>query len=243
MKRNLSILIVFVFVSVSFAFGQSEKKAVRQGNKEYKNGEYLDSEISYRTAIDKNPDSFKGNFNLGDALYKQEKFDEAVQVFEDVSNLDIDPKEKANVYHNLGNSLYKQENYAESVEAYKKALKHNPNDMETKYNLAQAQRLLMNQEEQQENDSDGEGDENEEEQDEQQQEQDKEDDGDEQQNQQDQQDEQQEKNEQNEQQQQNISPEDARRMLEAIQNNEQQVQERVKEEKAKQAKIKVEKNW
>ncbi len=243
MKRNLSILIVLVFVSVSFAFGQSEKKAVRQGNKEYKNGEYLDSEISYRTAIDKNPDSFKGNFNLGDALYKQEKFDEAVQVFEDVSNLDIDPKEKANVYHNLGNSLYKQENYAESVEAYKKALKHNPNDMETKYNLAQAQRLLMNQEEQQENDSDGEGDENEEEQDEQQQQQDKEDDGDEQQNQQDQQDEQQEKNEQNEQQQQNISPEDARRMLEAIQNNEQQVQERVKEEKAKQAKIKVEKNW
>lgn len=243
MKRNLSILIVLVFVSVSFAFGQSEKKAVRQGNKEYRNGEYLDSEISYRTAIDKNPDSFKGSFNLGDALYKQEKFDEAVQVFEDVSNLDLDPKEKANVYHNLGNSLYKQENYAESVEAYKKALKHNPNDMETKYNLAQAQRLLMNQEEQQENDSDGEGDENEEEQDEQQQEQDKEDDGDEQQNQQDQQDEQQEKNEQNEQQQQNISPEDARRMLEAIQNNEQQVQERVKEEKAKQAKIKVEKNW
>ena len=238
MKRNLSILIVIIFVPVSFAFGQSERKAVRQGNKEYRSGEYLDSEISYRTAIDKNPDSFKGSFNLGDALYKQEKFDEAVQVFEDVSNLDLDPKEKGNVYHNLGNSFFKQEKYAESVGAYKKALKHNPNDMETKYNLAQAQRLLMNQEKQQESDSDGEGDENDEEQDQQQeQEQDKEEEGD------NKQDQQERENEQNEQQQQKISPEDARRMLEAIQNNEQQVQERVKEEKAKQAKIKVEKNW
>ncbi|MFP4556393.1 MAG: tetratricopeptide repeat protein [Bacteroidales bacterium] len=252
MKRSIYIIIVILFVSVSVTYGQSERKAIRQGNKEFKNGDYLDSEISYRTAIDKNPESFKGSFNLGDALYKQEKYDEAAQIFDDITNLDIDSKKKAKVFHNLGNSLFKQENYAESIEAYKNALRQNPNDVETKHNLAQAQRMLKNQEEQQDSDSDGDGDDEDDDQNDNQQEQDNEDEGDDNQqekdnqdegddNQQDQEDPNDPKNQQDQEQQ--ISPEDARRMLEAIQNNEKEVQERVKEEKAKQAKIKVEKNW
>ena len=132
---------------------------------------------------------------------------------------------------------FKQENFGESVEAYKNALRHNPNDMETKYNLAQAQRMLNEQQQQQDQDQDGEGEDNKQDD---KKDQDKQDDkkDDKNQDQQDKKD--QQKQEQQEQQ---ISPEDARRMLEAIQNNEQKIQDRVREEQARQAKVKVEKNW
>lgn len=236
--RNLLIVVSLLLIA-TIAFAQSERKAVRQGNKEFKKGEYLDSEISYRSALELNRSSFKANFNLGDALYKQEKFEQAAQIFEDLATLNLDPIDKAKVFHNLGNSHFKKEKFAESVEAYKNALRHNPNDMETKYNLAQAQRMLNQQDQQQQDqDKDGEGDDKK--QDDKQDQQDKQDDkkDDKNQDQQDKQDQQKQ-----EQQQQQISPEDARRMLEAIQNNEQKIQDRVREEQARQAKVKVEKNW
>lgn len=236
--RNL-LIVVSLLLMATIAFAQSERKSVRQGNKEFKKGEYLDSEISYRSALELNPSSFRANFNLGDALYKQEKFEQAAQIFEDLATLNLDPIDKAKVFHNLGNSHFKGEKFAESVEAYKNALRHNPNDMETKYNLAQAQRMLNQQDQQkQDQDKDGEGDDNK--QDDKQDHQDKQDDkkDDKNQDQQDKQDQQKQ-----EQQQQQISPEDARRMLEAIQNNEQKIQDRVREEQARQAKVKVEKNW
>lgn len=234
--RNL-IIVVSLLLIATIAFAQSEKKAVRQGNKEFKKGEYFDSEISYRSALDINPSSFKANFNLGDALYKQEKYEQAAQIFEDLASLNLDPVDKAKVFHNLGNMHFKQENFGESVEAYKNALRHNPNDMETKYNLAQAQRMLNEQQQQQDQDQDGEGEDNKQDD---KKDQDKQDDkkDDKNQDQQDKKD--QQKQEQQEQQ---ISPEDARRMLEAIQNNEQKIQDRVREEQARQAKVKVEKNW
>lgn len=236
--RNL-LIVVSLLLMATIAFAQSERKSVRQGNKEFKKGEYLDSEISYRSALELNPSSFKANFNLGDALYKQEKFEQAAQIFEDLATLNLDPIDKAKVFHNLGNSHFKGEKFAESVEAYKNALRHNPNDMETKYNLAQAQRMLNQQDQQQQDqDKDGEGDNKK--QDDKQDQQDKQDDKKDDKNQ-DQQDKEDQKKQ--EQQQQQISPEDARRMLEAIQNNEQKIQDRVREEQARQAKVKVEKNW
>lgn len=233
LRTTLLLLISLLIVSLT-VFAQSEKKSVRQGNREFKKGEYLDSEISYRSALELNPSSIKGNFNLGDALYKQEKYEDAAKIFEDLSSLNIDSQEKANIYHNLGNTYFNNQKFAESVEAYKNALRNNPSDIETKYNLAQAQRMLTQQEQQQDQNGEGENDDNKDDQDKEQDQ--KQDDNQEDKDQQD-------KKDKPQDQEQQISPEDARRMLEAIQNNEQKVQDRVREEQARQAKVKVEKNW
>lgn len=237
MLRSTLLLIATLLVITSVVYSQSERKSVRQGNREFKKGEYLDSEISYRSAVELNPSSIKGNFNLGDALYKQEKYEDAAQIFDELSSLDIDPADKAKIFHNLGNSFFKNQKFSESVESYKNALRNNPNDIETKYNLAQAQRMLSQQQQQQNQDGEGENDQNKDDKQENDQNKDQQDKQDKN-NQQDQQQDQQKQD-----QEQQISPEDARRMLEAIQNNEQKVQERVREEQARQAKVKVEKNW
>lgn len=238
-----TIAFVASLLMVFNAFSQSEKKAIREGNREYKKGEFIDSEISYRSALENNPSSFKGNFNLGDAMYKQEKFEEASKVFEDLSEVNLSPKEKAEVYHNLGNSYFKQEKYPESIEAYKNALRNVPDDLETKYNLAQAQRKLIQQ--QQNNQGEGESQKNQDKNENQENKQDKQDENKDDNKKQEQQQNQQQQNQENQQQQnqQQISPEDARRMMEALQNNEKNIQDRVKEQQAKAAKVKVEKNW
>ncbi|HRX68517.1 MAG TPA: tetratricopeptide repeat protein [Tenuifilaceae bacterium] len=240
-----TIAFVASLLMVFNAFSQSEKKAIREGNREYKKGEFIDSEISYRSALENNPSSFKGNFNLGDAMYKQEKFEEASKVFEDLSEVNLSPKEKAEVYHNLGNSYFKQEKYPESIEAYKNALRNVPDDLETKYNLAQAQRKLIQQQQQQNNQGEGESQKNQDKNENQENKQDKQDENKDDNKKQEQQQNQQQQNQENQQQQnqQQISPEDARRMMEALQNNEKNIQDRVKEQQAKAAKVKVEKNW
>lgn len=229
-------LIYLLLISIDIA-AQTEKKSVRQGNREFKKGDFIDSEVSYRSAIELNPSSLKGNFNLGDALYKQEKFEDAAQIFEDLSSLDIEPTDRAKIFHNLGNTYFQKQKFAESVEAYKNALRNNPDDLETKYNLAQAQRMLQQQQQQQQQNQDGEGENDKNNDDQKENEQNK--------DQQDNQNKDDQKKDQkdNQNQEQQISPEDARRMLEAIQNNEQKVQDRVREEQARQAKVKVEKNW
>lgn len=241
---NTIIPVTLLLIPGSIVLGQTEKQAIRQGNREFKKGEFLESEISYRSALEQNPSSFKGNFNLGGALYKQQNYDEAVSIYEDLKAANISEKDKAKIYHNLGNTLFNQEKYAESVEAYKNSLRLNPKDNETRYNLAQAQRKLIQQQQQQQNnqgDSDNKDQKDNKDQDQNKDKQEKQDQQD-QQNNQDQQN-QQDKKDQHKEQQQQISPEDARRMLEAIQNNERDVQERVRDQQAKSAKVKVEKNW
>lgn len=239
-KTLLTLLLVLSF-SLQGVYAQSEKKDVRKGNKEFKKEQYLDSEISYRSALEQNKESYKARFNLGDALYKQDKYEEAGSTFEGLTQGDASQKKRADAYYNLGNSFFKNQQLEESIQAYKEALRLNPNDFETKYNLSQALRLVEQQENQenqnQQNEGDGEGDEDQ--QDQQQNPDENEDEQD--QNQENSQDDQQQQ--QQEEREQQISPEDAQRMLDAIQDKEKEIQERLKEEKAKEAKVKVEKNW
>ena len=235
MIRVTALLFGCFMVFAFSTYGQNEKKVVRQGNKEFERGEYLDSEISYRSALEVNPSSFKANFNLGDALYKQDKWEDAAVTFDELANSQISDLSKAGVYHNLGNSYFKEQKFEESVEAYKQALRLNPNDLETKYNLSQAQRLLQ-QQDNQDNQDDQDGDNDQDKQNDEQKQDDKQDNPED--NQQDK-----SKDDQQEQNQQQISPEDAQRMLDAIQGREKDIQDRLKEEKAKEAKVKVEKNW
>lgn len=237
------ILLALSLSFMTIAHAQSEKKSIRQGNREFKRNEYLNSEISYRKAVEGNASSFKGNFNLGDALYKQNKLEEANTLFEGLSSSNVSDKEKAFVYHNLGNTLVKQQKIKEGIEAYKKSLRLNPEDIETKYNLSTAQRMLkQQQQQQQQNDKNNDQNKDKKDQNKDNKDQNKKDN----QNKDQQEDQKKQNNDQKEKQepqQQKISPEDARRMLEAIQNNEKQVQQKMKEQQAKAAKVRVEKNW
>jgi Ca-activated chloride channel family protein len=232
-RRRTLITLILMSVFLVPARGQGERKFIRQGNSKFSGGKYPDSEISYRKAIDRNKMSQDAVFNLGDALYKQNKFDEAGKVFLENSGGTIDRQKKANSYFNLGNSLLNNKKLEESIEAYKNSLKLNPVSKEAKYNLAYAQDLLKRQQEQQKQNQD----QNKDKKDQQKKEENK--------DKKDQQkpDQQQDKQKNQQKEQQSISKEDAQRILDALANDEKKVQEKVKQEKAARTRVKTLINW
>src|SRR5690242_2136100 len=136
-------------IAISCGFAQSDKKLIREGNKSYDNKKYSDAEVSYKKSLDKNQKSYEANFNLGDAYYKQGKYDDAAKQFELLKSEKKDKKTEAAALHNLGNTLLKNKKYKESIDAYKQALKLNPNDEDTRYNLAYAQTMLKQEQQRQ----------------------------------------------------------------------------------------------
>jgi tetratricopeptide (TPR) repeat protein len=231
MNRIITILIISL---ISLAINaQNEKKLVRQGNKLYNDQKFSDAEISYRKALEKKSNSTPAEFNLGNSLYKQNKMPEAADQFNHMaSDEQLTNKQKAMVYHNLGNTMLQSQKFQESVDAYKKALRNNPWDMETKYNLAVAQKMLKNPPKQNQQNKNNQQDKKD----------NKDKDKDKQnQNKQNQQD----KNQQQQQQPQagKISKEDAKRMLEAIQNDENNTQDKLKKEKAMSKKVRPAIDW
>lgn len=244
-KNTVLFLMMLGFIIPMMSQAQSDKKLVRQGNKDFQNGNYNEAEISYRKALDKNPKKQSAQFNLGDALYEQENYEKAGEVFASSNIEKASSFEKSNTSYNLGNSFLKGDKLDESIGAYKQALKFNPRNEEARYNLEYARQKKAQQEQQ---DQDQNKDDK---QDKDQQDQNK-DQQDQNQDQQDQNKDQQEKNQdqqnqqgqQNEQQAQKISKKDAERMLEALKNNEKKTLEKLKKEKKKNAKvIKSEKDW
>ena len=232
MKRA-GVYILFLVLFSAAGHGQSGKKDVREGNRNFKEKEYEESEVSYRKAINKEADLFDASFNLGDALYKQEKYDEAATKFDGLTNRVESDKELAKTYHNLGNSLLKSQKIEESIAAYKNSLRYNPDDLETKYNLSYAKDLLKEQQQKKEQDKNKD-----------QQEQEKEKQDQQEKDQQEQNKNEQQKDKQEQQKQpQKISKEDANRLLNALANDEKKVQEKVKKAIAKMQKVKTEKDW
>lgn len=226
------LLIFILLLNNIMVFSQKEKKYIREGNKHFGKEEYENSEVSYRKALEEESNSFNALFNLGDAIYKQEKYEDAAGEFSGASQMNTDKINSAKTFHNLGNSLLKANRLEESIEAFKNALRNNPADLETKYNLAYAQDLLKQQQQQQKQDQDKE-------QKDQNQDQDKE------QQKQDQQEQKQEQQDKDKQQPKpdEISKEDAKRLLEALANDEKNIQEKIKKTKAKQKKVRTTKEW
>lgn len=243
---RLGVVLGFLLITMN-SFSQKERKLVRQGNKNFEKEAYQDSEISYRKALDEKVNFKDAKFNLGDALYRQDKFDEAIEEFKAISEEDAENIDKASIYHNLGNSLLSGNKIEESIEAYKKALRISPDDIETKYNLAFAQNMLKKQQEQQQQNKDQNQDQNDQNKDQQKKDQQKNDENKDQQDQnKDQQDQDQQKDQEEkkpEQEKEGISKESAERILQALENDEKKVQQKVKEQQAKKQKIKVIKNW
>ena len=118
---------------------KNERSSVRKGNKEYENKNYVGAEIDYRKALEAAPLSGDATFNLGDALYEQQKYDDAAKEFEKAINSETDPVKQSEAWYNLGNTYMKNQKYAEGIEAYKNALRKNPKDEDARYKPPQEQ--------------------------------------------------------------------------------------------------------
>lgn len=228
-----STIIVMFFLSSYVSYSQQQdKKFIKEGNKNYEEKKYNEAEKNYRQALIKNKNSYKGAFNLGDSYYKQKKYEEAAEQFQALTHKATSKDTLAKAYHNLGNSLLMSKKYQESIDAYKNALKNNPKDEDTRYNLACAQQYLKQQQQQQKQNQDkkDEKKENKEEEKDQEKKNDQEN-----QDKKDQEKQQQEKNK--------ISKEDAQRLLDALQGDEKNIHDKLKKGKAKGVKVDIEKDW
>ncbi len=153
-KVKLFSLILFLCAGTVSA-QKAERKNVREGNKLYESEKYTESEIAYRKSLEVNPRSTEGTYNLGNSLYKQGKFPEAAEQYQLIAGqgekMVATPEGKARlseVYHNMGNIFMQNKDYGKAVEVYKQSLRLNPKDDETRYNLALAQKLLSDQQNQ-----------------------------------------------------------------------------------------------
>ena len=226
-SRKLSMVLVLLTVSLS-TFAQKEAGDVRKGNREYRAQNFTEAEVDYRRALETNKDSYEAHYNLGDALFKQDKYADAQTEFETAAKM-LDKKEDKTRYakamHNIGNCNFAQQQYDKAVQAYMESLRANPKDNDTRYNLVKAMEMLQQQQQQQQQNQNQKQDQQQQQQ--QQQEQ-----------QQDQQDQQQEQQQQNEDQ---MDKETAEQILQALEQDEQDTQEKMQRQQGK--KRRVEKEW
>jgi tetratricopeptide (TPR) repeat protein len=237
-----------LFAFSSLAFSQKEvRKELRKGNKEYKLEKYTEAEINYRKALEANARSTDAAYNLGNSLYRQQKLPEAMEQYQATIQGETDKNKLAKTWHNAGNVALSaatakeaesnpqelQKALQQSIEAYKHALRNNPHDDETRYNLALAQKLL---EDQQNQDQDQNQDQNQDQKQDQDQDQDQKQDQQQQDKKQDQQEQQQNPNE--------MQKQNAEQILDAMMQNERETQEKVKQQQMQQQQQrKTEKNW
>ena len=131
-RKVAAVLLLLVAMSVS---AQTDRQYIRQGNKQFNAGDYPNAEVSYRKAVEKNPKNPQAAYNLGNALLAQKKDSAAIEQFQNASKLETNPLRKYQSFHNIGVICQSHKMYGEAIEAYKNALRLNPADDETRYNL------------------------------------------------------------------------------------------------------------
>lgn len=135
------IVYILVLLSSVLLFGQEKDKNLYNGNQSFKEKKYADAEADFRvTESKKSPKKATAGYNLGNSVYRQNQQGEAqikyIQALEHAKT----KEEKHRIYHNLGNTFMLEKKYDAAAEAYKNALRNNPYDEETRYNYALAKR-------------------------------------------------------------------------------------------------------
>lgn len=268
MKKQVLYIALLVF---SFAFSQTKEQEtlakenqelLSQAQKNIEKGDFASAEAKYRKVIGRDPKNTEAKYNLGNLYYSMGKSNEAQKRYIQAIETAQSKSEKHKIYHNLGNVFMNEKQYRPAVEAYKNALRNNPTDDETRYNLALAKKML----EEHGDDGGGGDDQNEENQDEKQEgdneeEQDQGDEGNENEDKGDEGDDDEqdapEKDEEGEPKEPQdgeedgtpqpregkLSPQQIQSLLEAMNNEEKKVQDKINAEKQKGAKVKPEKDW
>lgn len=241
--KGMVAVLILMLASPVMLQAQSDRSEVRAGNREFKKGEFREAELDYKRALEEDSTSVTAKYNLGNALYKTESYSEAELYLKGLGDSlkSVSASKASDCFHNSGNLALKQKKYQEAVDAYKESLRLEPDNFETKSNLAYAQKMLKEQRQQQQNQQDNQNQQDQNQQ--QNQNQDQQDNRD-QDNQQDQNRNQDQQDNQNQQNQPQITPQAAQQMLQAIEDKEKQTQDKVKKVKAQQQKSKEkEKNW
>ena len=220
-KRKKVVTLVALLMIVGAASAQSDRMLIRKGNKQFRAGNFAEAEVLYRKAIEQNPRNPQAVYNLGSALLRQQKDSAAVQQFMDATKLESNPLRRAKAFHNAGVICQTKKMYAEAIDVYKEALRCNPADDETRYNLEVCKRQQKQQQNQKQQQK----------QDQKQQDQKKEE----------QKQDQQQKQEQKQEQQ--MSKDNAEQLLNAAMQEEKQTQQRMKKAQQQPNRRKLEKNW
>jgi hypothetical protein len=229
-------LVLLSLIHFAPTFGQTDHKFRMQGDRDYQEQEFQAAEESYRKSLEEKSNP-KGRYNLGNSIYQQSRYEEAIKQYLEAADQAKTDGLKSNAYHNLGNAYYNNQDFKNSIESYKNALRINPSDEATKQNLALAQRKLVQQrqQQQQQNQEQNENEKQNEQQQQQEQQQQENENQNENQNQNEQQQQQQELE------QKDLSKEEAKKLLEIMEAEEQKVQEKLR--KGKRQKTKSAKDW
>ena len=228
MNRSFVHILLFALsmgiLPLSVSAQKEVRKNIRKGNKAYQQQKFSEASPFYDNAVKANPSSKEATFNLGNTLYKQKEWDKSVEHFNHFISLEQEnPTEAAAGWHNIGNAMLQKKDLQKSMEAYKMALRLNPQDNETRYNLAVVQKMIQDQQQDQQPDK-GEGEQ------------------DQQQDQQQQNPQDQEQRAEQPDQPEQMSRDNARQMLQAIEQDEQQTQEKVQQIRAKEREQQAEEN-
>ena len=148
--RRLCLLLGLLLVSTVAALAQNDRTFIRQGNRQYRARKWTAAEVQYRKAIARNANNPQAVYNLGCALMMQQKDSLAMQQFAKSADLQTTNKiRRAKSFHNMGVIMQNHQEFAKAIECYKMALRNNPQDNETRYNLALCKHQLKNQKNQQ----------------------------------------------------------------------------------------------
>ena len=226
-KKKAAATVALLFVALT-ASAQADRQYIREGNKQFRMGDYAKAEVSYRKAVEKNPKNPQAAYNLGNALMAQKKDSAAVQQFEQSAKMETNPLRKSAAYHNMGVICQTHKMYGEAIEAYKNALRNNPNDDETRYNLVLCKHLKKKQDDKQKQNQQNKDDQNKKD--------DKKDD---------QKDQKQDKKDdkQQEQQKPQMSKDNAEQLLNAAIQNEKMTQDKMKKQQQQPQRRNILKNW
>ena len=238
------LIIIIALISMGGFAQRSDRDFIRRGNRLYADSLFVKAEVEYRRALDVNPHSVEAMYNLGNTLLSQQKAEEALKLYQSAAaqipangrNIATESEEDklrlAQVYHNMGVLFQGSQQLDACIEAYKNSLRNNPKDHETRYNLTLAMKKRQQQQQQQQD----------EQQDKQQQEQEEKKEQEQQQEQQEQEKQQQQQQSQP-QQEQDMSKENAEQLLNAIMQDEKDIQEKVQKAMQEVQPRRFEKDW
>lgn len=223
------LILYMLLLMPMLAMAQQDRDLIRSGNKFYRQKKYSAAEVDYRKAISKNPENPQALYNLGCALMMQNKSSEAVKFYEKASSVETNKMRKAKIYHNIGVICQSGKMYGEAIKAYSEALRNNPSDNETRYNLVLCKRLQKDK--RNDNNNKQKKQEGKDKQEEQNGKSEKNNDKNKQ------------KNDKQSQQQPQMSKDNAEQLINAAMQQEQQTQERMNKNRQQQSSKHLEKNW
>ena len=151
LKSKYILFVVLLLSAAAVSAQKAERDYIRKGNRLFNDSVFVDAEVNYRKALEVNPKSSVSMYNLGNTLSQQQKFQDAMEQYVAAGNIEKHKMKLAHIYHNMGVLFQAGKDYAKAVDAYKMSLRNNPTDDETRYNLALAQKMLKDQQQNQQN--------------------------------------------------------------------------------------------